>query len=405
MVIFGFKSDQTQSDAFSSVPSLVDTLVNAQTQAVSAASVLKDSTITVLGDIAAVAALDPTNQYVPSADISTMQVAVAAIGTGAADTSGQLSTINLASLRGQLSDNVSSANSPRHIAMLCALSLLLFCTLFLVYLALADAHCWPALAPSRYAVCRGTMWVVAVCAVWAVLVAWCAAAGLLGLSLVMADFCVRPTPNLLAAMSTLRAPLTVYYLQCDYDPTVVNPLTANLVSMEVAYNVTLAALADAQASVDSCAGCNCASDIPTCTSVNASLATVRADMGTLRTNMGRDLNGDGVYDVGLLATVSCKAINGKYQAVLNTLCDTGFRAVVSSFETFIAFACFVAVAEFLRRKYPRPGHASKVAPAADRTPTPTSAVDAAPSYPLLRAREPPVGAYPYARRPLGSSSV
>lgn len=82
--------------------------------------------------------------------------------------------------------------------------------------------------------------------------------------------------------------------------------------------------------------------------------------------------------------------------MLNTLCDSGFQAVATSFETFIAFACFIAVAEFLRRKHPLPHRPTKVAPALTRDPTSTpSGSETVPSYPLLRVAAAPSGAYPY----------
>ena len=42
------------------------------------------------------------------------------------------------------------------------------------------------------------------------------------------------------------------------------------------------------------------------------------------------------------------------QAVLNTLCGSGFDAIASSFEVLIAFSVMLVCAEFIKRKMPAP---------------------------------------------------
>lgn len=144
------------------------------------------------------------------------------------------------------------------------------------------------------------------------------------------------------------------------------------------------------------------------------------DVDTLNTRLGQDTNGDGVYDTGLLSLITCSVINGKYQAILNVVCGDGFSAVASCFETFISFACFIATAEFIRRKLPTRSNSS-VSPATAPSPQAravgechaAATPDAPPSYdnepdykaqPLMQVGSelPPhyaTGAYPYPQGP------
>lgn len=272
--------------------------------------------------------------------------------------------------------------------IIASLSVLLVCSLLAIFFSLADSYFSKSCQPRRYLVCRIISLVLAILTVLVVLLAWIVAALLYTGSAGMADFCIAPTDNTISLLS-ISNDLALYYLKCNY-MNLAFPYANEILSIQTSFSTVNSKLTAAQVNIGGQPGC---SGNAQCTAVNTTLTTMRVHLTQLNSHIGIDTNGDNQYDTGMLKQISCATVNGIYQSFLNAFCGDGFLAVSSCFETFIAFACFVVLAEFVRRKLPVTSMTA-VAPAPANAPSPSPSpqralfpnVNAAP----LKAKTPPL---------------
>eukprot|EP00048_Salpingoeca_helianthica_P023254 m.23275 g.23275 ORF g.23275 m.23275 type:complete len:561 (+) comp8462_c0_seq2:252-1934(+) len=347
MVFYGFKSNASQSTAFQSVVDLVDIAIKWKSDTVSSIVAIKATTQLLIADIADLTALDPSGTYVSSSDKSSIQSACTNIDAKADLIVNSINSLDVNSLRSKIADNVNTIDKQRSMVVTAALAVLLVCALLALYFSLADSYFSKGCQPRRYLLCRIVSLVLAILTVLVILIAWIVAAVLYAGSAGMADYCIAPTSNAISLLSITDS-VALYYLKCNSEP-LVFPYASEVASVQTSFTSIDNTLTSAQTSVDSQPGC---SGNAQCSGISAVLTNMRAHVTQLRERIGTDSNNDGEYETGMLKQTSCAVVNGIYQSFLNAFCSDGFLAVSSCFETFISFACFIVVAEFVRRKIP-----------------------------------------------------
>jgi len=360
MIIYGFDSNSKQNKAFNDVIDLIDIVIKWKDDTVAAVKKTLNSTDLFLAHVEELKQADPHDVYIPANDKNQLSSSINSTRAPINSISSKIDSLDVSSFRSRFADSINKANTNRNLVIILALSILLVCTLLALYFALADAYFSKACQPRRYCVCRCLVLLLVILTLVVVLIAWIVAALLLISSLAMADYCIAPTTNTIDVFS-IKSDLVIYYLRCN-EGGLANPYAADFVQIQFGFTTAKTKLAQVQTVFNTQYGGAFCSLNTTCSSLNTTLGKMQQDLEVLNGDIGYDTNLDGEYESGLLKMINCQSVNGMYQAFLNLFCDSAFLAISSCFETFVAFACFIVIAEFIRRKLPA-NNASAVSPA------------------------------------------
>lgn len=329
MLMYGFKADAKQSDAFQQVPELIDNLIEWQDSAVADVQRVLDQVVLMLGTIDDIEAADPSGTYTNLSLVSEIEAARSSAQSASDELDQLVADINLASVRNKFGDDVDNVDDKRHTAVIVSLALLLVFTLIQLALSVLAMYArarWVAFVQP----------VVTTIFVLLIFIVWLVCGVLYGTSVFFADFCVNPDSNLLRVTDNQNDDTLRYYLECDSNATLQDPLASDRESATSALDEAKTLIAELQAEID-------------CSGQGTDCTDVEALVDELATQVNAAI--DALDDV--IAHTNCESLNGLYQAVLNTMCDSGFEALQRFFEVLIAMACIMVLAEILRRCLPR----------------------------------------------------
>lgn len=198
---------------------------------------------------------------------------------------------------------------------------------------------------------------------------------------VMADFCVDADLNFMEAMKLKPTDDFAYYIQCDTNAALVNPM--NNQSAEVLKSIDTANAQLSQLSIledtltkasDECVvPVPCSPDMKKGFKIDAAnLKSNRLDLqkaiSDLRFSIGSNMTQLG-FDSGLLSVLNCYSLNLRYNAVLWQMCDDVYNPMALSLEFCLTIFFMLVLTDWIRR-WLRPtsdelglkGQASQVVP-------------------------------------------
>eukprot|EP00052_Salpingoeca_macrocollata_P026043 m.239822 g.239822 ORF g.239822 m.239822 type:complete len:575 (+) comp22520_c3_seq33:90-1814(+) len=379
LLSYGLSSNEEQDDALDKVPALVDEFITFKEDAAQEIQILIQNGTDIINQVSALLN-DPS--FTTFADPGTVQDAQNTLATSTQyvnqlndQTLDQLNSIDLSSVRSDITDKGEEINDIRFLAVVILLAVLLGLLLARTLIALSDAYGPRACLPRKTVCWRPITFTTSVLLVLSILLVWVLCGAMLMIVTFFADFCVSPTSNIIREAS-ITQPEAVYYLSC-HESGQPNPFLDDANTARQQVTSALSSMNDVVTQLQtSCAGA--------CDSTVALAQDISTALEKLLEKMGGDLDNNGSLESGVWSLVSCEFVNGKYQALLNASCDEFFTALVKFMIVLLAFAIILVFLEFVKRKHPvQPRHEELVGeweqmkPDRENFAIPMAAVDAA----------------------------
>eukprot|EP00055_Hartaetosiga_balthica_P009768 m.39856 g.39856 ORF g.39856 m.39856 type:complete len:491 (+) comp6890_c1_seq1:57-1529(+) len=353
LAIGGLKAGKQQNTAFTNFPTILDSVtsyvdeVGAFNDDVAATTTTIIALLTELKDAQYSAFVD-SNQI----DAMISFVMILADTTNSVDVA--LSDLNFGSFT-SFNDQSQSINDLRDQFTVIVLAVLLGLILLEGLFSILDFCLNGNMRPSHNG-CRFITYLVALFTILILLILWLLGGALIAATTVVSDVCLDPDAQFISLLNEQGLQgqgqeLTVFFLTCDTDMTLNHPFRTEIYNISSAINQTLTELATTQSDVSQCDGLLGASD-PTCLRAHEIVTYLTSNTTLLEQELGTDpslIDAQGNSSDGFLYLISCMALNGRYQNMLNVFCGDMGEALGLSTGIIVGFALIYLFSQIFTR--------------------------------------------------------
>lgn len=343
ILIYGFKADSVQRDAVNSLPELFQNVIDWKNKFLTASDNITANCDVLLSDINDISANDPSNTYISSSDITSMQNILNDIKQTAQDINSNINDVDFEKMKSDYADTAAKYDDYRHLAVIILFSVCLGFLLIQLIFALMNAYAVDECKPANCCCCLQP--IITGLHLLLIFLAFIITAVLFGVATGLADFCIDADNNLITSVKLQSNEIAVYYMQCDENPNLQNPIFNDTNAVGRLFNDTRGNITEWRDDV--AATTNCGST-PSCTNMVTLLDNTLSHVDDLEISVGKK-NAQNQYTTGILRLVDCTEVNGKYQAVLNASCGTLFDSIRRTFIVMALFAFVMVLAEILYR--------------------------------------------------------
>eukprot|EP00056_Hartaetosiga_gracilis_P006258 m.94726 g.94726 ORF g.94726 m.94726 type:complete len:489 (-) comp12420_c0_seq7:3304-4770(-) len=348
----GIEASKDQNTAFVNFPTVIDS-VTSYVMEVGTSTDEVDTRTGILVPLLEELQEVQYNMFIDSNQVQAMIDFVETLNTTVASVDSSVGGLDFSTFS-DISNESGNVNDIRNQYSLIVLGVILGLVLLEGFFAILNFCLSGSSRPSHNA-CRFIIYFLSFLTLLVLLVLWVAGGGLIVASTVVSDVCLDPDSQFLSLVNETGVQgqayeLATYYLTCDVGSPA-HPFRTEIRNISNAINQTLEELETTKSDVDDCATLLGASD-PRCVRAELVIEYIQTNTTALELELGTApslIDENGNSSEGFLYLVSCSALNGRYQNMLNVFCGDGAEALGLSAGIFVGFALIYLFSQIISR--------------------------------------------------------